>query len=229
VDAVNREMEEMERGFDERPSGDGTVHVQSHTRDGGKVEVADYWRAAPGQGGGDAASDRSGADDKDDESGDDYPPGESPVDNPRIRGQDGYGEGDYGDDRGKDEHGNPKFHKGVDLVTEPGETVRSPVAGTVLPPFDPYRSDPERRGKLSAVQIKTDDGHIVEILYVDPRSSGLKPGDRVEIGTPVGKAQDLSPAYPPRKSGVMTNHIDVRIRKDGIYKNPKPVIFGRGR
>ena len=48
----NREMEEMERGFDERPSGGGEVHVQSHAREGGKVEVADYWRAAPGEGSG---------------------------------------------------------------------------------------------------------------------------------------------------------------------------------
>ena len=230
----NREMDELERvingeaardgGFDERPSGEG-VHVQSHTRDGGKTEVADYWRARPGEGGGnDKANDGVGADDKSD---DDLPPGGSPVDTPRIRGRDGYGEGDYNVSRGEDAHGKQKIHKGVDLITEPGETVRSPVTGTVLPPFDPYRSDPELRDKLSAVQIKTDDGHIVEILYVDPKSSGLKPGDKVEIGTPIGKAQDLAPVYPPRKSGAMTNHIDVRIKKDGVYKDPTPLIFGR--
>ncbi len=115
-------------------------------------------------------------------------------------------------------------------MTEPGETVRSPVAGTVLPPFDPYPDDTQKRGKLSAVQIKTDDGHIVQILYVDSKSSGLKPGDRVEIGTPVGKTQDLAPVYPPKKDGgIMANHIDVRIKKNGVYKDPKPIIFGRRR
>jgi hypothetical protein len=51
VAEANREMEEIERGFDEKSSrADGEVHVQSHARDGGKVEVADYWRAAPGTG-----------------------------------------------------------------------------------------------------------------------------------------------------------------------------------
>ncbi len=53
----------------------GQVHVQSHARDGGKTEVSDYWRAAPGQGsadkdetarndsGGDAARGQAGEDD----------------------------------------------------------------------------------------------------------------------------------------------------------------------
>jgi hypothetical protein len=71
--AFNREMDRLERaleglslvartndgregGFDERPRGrgmgDDTVHVQAHTRDGGKIEVVDYWRARPGQGAG---------------------------------------------------------------------------------------------------------------------------------------------------------------------------------
>jgi hypothetical protein len=71
VAQVNREMDRLERSlagtsivaqekrddenrqpFDERPTGnrEGAVHVQAHTRDGGKTEVADYWRAAPGEG-----------------------------------------------------------------------------------------------------------------------------------------------------------------------------------
>ncbi len=71
VAQVNREMDRLERSlagtsivaqekhdeenrqpFDERPTSrrEGAVHVQSHTRDGGKTEVADYWRAKPGQG-----------------------------------------------------------------------------------------------------------------------------------------------------------------------------------
>jgi hypothetical protein len=74
VTQVNREMDRLERSlagtsivaqgkrddesrqpFDERPTGsrEGAVHVQSHTRDGGKTEVTDHWRARPGEGGGD--------------------------------------------------------------------------------------------------------------------------------------------------------------------------------
>ncbi len=51
VEQTNREIEDAEGGF-ERPRNipDGAVHVEAHTRDGGKTEVSDYWRAAPGQG-----------------------------------------------------------------------------------------------------------------------------------------------------------------------------------
>jgi hypothetical protein len=42
----------LEDEFGERRSTSGEVHVQAHARDGGKVEVSDYWRARPGQGGG---------------------------------------------------------------------------------------------------------------------------------------------------------------------------------
>jgi hypothetical protein len=67
----NREMDELERaiygeaesggGFDEKSRGGGenAVHVQAHARDGGKTEVSDYWRARPGEGGGEDRSDRS--------------------------------------------------------------------------------------------------------------------------------------------------------------------------
>jgi murein DD-endopeptidase MepM/ murein hydrolase activator NlpD len=70
VAQVNREMDRLERslggpsfvapttrdggegGFDERPTGsrEGLVHVQAHTRDSGKTDVTDYWRAAPREG-----------------------------------------------------------------------------------------------------------------------------------------------------------------------------------
>jgi hypothetical protein len=59
---ANREMEELERGFDERPSRTGgAVHVQSHAREGGKVEVSEYWRSRPGEGPGVESGDDSAA------------------------------------------------------------------------------------------------------------------------------------------------------------------------
>ncbi|MBM3566234.1 MAG: hypothetical protein FJX42_09005, partial [Alphaproteobacteria bacterium] len=62
VEQVNAEMAAMEGGG-ESLSGDGMVHVQSHSRDGGKVEVSDYWRNPPGQGGDDdSLSGQSGED-----------------------------------------------------------------------------------------------------------------------------------------------------------------------
>ena len=150
---------------------------------------------------------------------------------PKIRGRDGHGEGHFGAGR-KDKWNNPlPPHKGVDVVTTPGETIKSPVAGTVKESsFDPYRSssDVNKRDKLSAVRIETDDGHVVEVLYVDSEPAGLKEGDRVEIGTPIGTAQDITKVYPPTNKGRMTNHVDIRIRdKNGVYKDPTPHIRGR--
>lgn len=85
-----------------------------------------------------------------------------------------------------------------------------------------------KRDKLSTVRIKTDDGHLVEVLYVDSRSADLKKGDKVEIGTPIGTAQDLSKVYPPVGKTRMTNHVDIRIKDtNGAYKDPTPHIRGQ--
>lgn len=55
VEQTNREMAAMDEGLNQETGSekthDGMVHVESHVRDGGKVEVSDYWRAAPNHGG----------------------------------------------------------------------------------------------------------------------------------------------------------------------------------
>lgn len=198
----------------------GLIHVDAYeqTRSGHATPVSEHFRGRSGEGGG-----------KGDGKGSDLPPIVPPVKNPRVRGRDGYGEGHYGAGRtGKDGKPLPP-HKGIDFVTTPGETVYSPVAGIVENPFDPYRSDPSKRGKLSAVPIRTDDGRVVEVLYVDPEAVNLKKGDKVKIGDPIGKAQDLSVMYPPKKDGkIMTNHVDIRVRdKNGIYVDPTSAVLGR--
>ncbi len=72
--------------------------------------------------------------------------------------------------------------------------------------------------------IVTPDGHRVRLLYVDPDAVGLRPGQRIEAGQPIGKAQDLKPAYP---DGRMTSHVHVDVQKGGQFKNPKEAIFGK--
>lgn len=66
VDAVNREMAAMEEGPTPETGSDkthdGMVHVESHVRDGGKTEVSDYWRNAPGHGDGAGESSADHAD-----------------------------------------------------------------------------------------------------------------------------------------------------------------------
>ncbi|MEK7245223.1 MAG: M23 family metallopeptidase [Pseudomonadota bacterium] len=231
VEQTNREMEVMERGMDERGGATGAVHVQSHAREGGKVEVADYWRARPSEGGASESGRDSGREteieEKDQspqtaESGDDdLPEMTNPIPGGRMRGNDGppYGSGDFGSSR------EGRRHAGVDIEAEPGTTVHSPVSGTIVgDPFDPYRRDPEKAGLYQAVTVRTDDGYQVQVFYVDPT---VRDGDRVSAGQPIGTAQDLSKAYPPRNGGRMTNHVHVEVRKNGRVKDPTRVLGKR--
>lgn len=208
----------------------GLIHVDAYeqTRSGHATPVSEHFRGRSGEGGG-----------KGDGKGSDLPPIVPPVKNPRVRGKDGYGEGHYGAGRGEDKDGNPRTHTGVDLVTTPGKIVQSPVSGRVETRpannggynngdwIEPYPDDPEKRGQLKGVGIITPDGHRVRILYVDPDAVGLRPGQRIEAGQPIGAAQDLSGVYPPKKKGPMTNHIHVDVRGNGQFKNPTGEILKR--
>jgi murein DD-endopeptidase MepM/ murein hydrolase activator NlpD len=204
------------------PEG-GPARAYAQVHDGETVRVAGHERAPP------RSSD--GAEDGKTSRG--LPPMRPPVVKPRVRGTDGYGGGWYGAPR----QSGP--HKGVDIVAAPGETVRSPVLGRIeIRPSDngvynngswiePYPDDVQKRGKLKGVGILTDDGHRVRVLYVDPDAVGLRPGQRVEIGDPIGAAQNLSMVYRPKPGGAMTNHIHVDVKKDGEFKDPTAVLLGR--
>ncbi len=250
VAQVNREMDRLERSlngssfvardprddgnrqsFDERPTGtrEGAVHVQAHTRDGGKTEVADYWRARPGQGSEPVSRSEHGLEsgvktETADRSpqiadGGDLPPMVNPVPGGRMRGDDGppYGSGAFGAGR------TGRRHEGVDIAVQPGETVVSPVSGTVSI-GDPYGDDPKKRDIYQSVRIKTEDGHVVKVFYVKP-GEGIENGAAVKAGQPIGTAQDLSRVYPPRDGGRMTNHVHVEVWKGNRRKNPTGVLF----
>ncbi len=60
VAQTNREMDLADGGYGGK--SDGAVHVQAHSRDGGKTEASDYWRAAPGHGGADDSAPHDTAD-----------------------------------------------------------------------------------------------------------------------------------------------------------------------
>jgi len=251
VAQVNREMDRLERSlngssfvardprddgnrqpFDERPTGtrEGAVHVQAHTRDGGKTEVADYWRARPGEGASEEQREPQPSPDRDSDSdnqiaevGDsDLPEMANPIPGGRFRGDDGppFGAGHFEANRtGIDGKNYP--HRGVDIAAEPGQPVLSPASGTVEHIGDPYDKikSPDKHGLYQSVTIRTADGHLVKIFYVkiDP---SLQRGSSVQIGQPIGAAQDLSKIYPPKNGARMTNHVHVEVWKNGRVKNP---------
>ncbi len=226
VEQTNREMDSADGGYGGKT--DGAVHVQAHARDGGKTEVSDYWRAAPGQGAG--GSSESGRDSEQDtktgesspqtaESGDDWPEMTNPVPGGSIRGDDGppYGSGDFGASRGG------RRHEGVDIEAEPGVSVVSPVSGRVTV-GDPYGDDPVKRDIYQSVRIETEDGSVVKVFYVKP-GAAIQNGALVKAGQPIGTAQDLSRIYPPKDGGRMTNHVHVEVWKNGRRRNPTGVLF----
>jgi len=92
-------------------------------------------------------------------------------------------------------------------------------------PFDPYANsrDPKLRGKVKAVKIQTDDGHIVDVLYVDPDTS-LKPDQRVVAGqSKLGTTADMGKLY----GGPITNHVHLQVRKDGRLRDPTSFLKGQ--
>ena len=117
---------------------------------------------------------------------------------------------------------------GVDVVTEPGEPVVSPVSGTYRRELDPYKGK-KNQGLYGGVEIEAENGDMVQIMYISPDTE-LKQGQRVIAGeTPIGTAQDITPSYPPKKEGVMTNHIHIEVEdwSEGKkkFKDPTPMVL----
>jgi len=199
----------------------GQVHVKAYEQHGGDtlVQVTDHTRAAPGGGG--------GGDLKEKISDKPLPAHKDAVANPRIRGKDGYKSGAFLEER-VDKNGKVTQHMGVDVVTEPGEPVVSPVSGTYKRKLDPYDGK-SKQGLYGGIEIEADNGDMVQIMYIGP-DANLKRGQRVVAGeTPIGAAQDITPSYPPKKEGVMTNHIHVEVEdwsgSTKKFKDPTPMFM----
>jgi len=107
------------------------------------------------------------------------------------------------------------------LIAPPDTEITSPVSGRVVI-FDPYSRDEDKQGNFSAVQITTDDGYVIRLMYVKP--SELEDGDYVEAGDSLGTVQDLSKVYPPKGRKRMTNHVHLDIRYGDSYLNPTPLV-----
>jgi RHS repeat-associated protein len=125
-----------------------------------------------------------------------------------IRGWDAHGGGRFGDPR-KD---GP--HTGVDYVAQAGQDVAAVTEGTVTFVGYPYRNDLTYR----YIQIETSDGYRVRQFYVQP-AVGIGVGTKVRAGQLIGTQQPLG-----RKMPGITEHVDVKIWKDGLLIDPTPLI-----
>lgn len=86
---------------------------------------------------------------------------------------------------------------------------------------DPYSREPDKRGRLSGVQILTSDGRIVRMYYVKA-APGLRPGAAVSAGQMIGAAEDVAGVYadlerqkklanPLHRERTMINHVHVEV------------------
>lgn len=122
--------------------------------------------------------------------------GESMIISPTgkgIREMDQWGSGLYGASRG---HG--KTHNGLDFICEPGQSIFSPIEGTITRIARPYA-----KGAFLGVEIK---GKVLTIVlfYILPNQELI--GRSVGQGDIIGSAQDISEKHPG-----ITPHVHLRV------------------
>lgn len=117
-----------------------------------------------------------------------------PTASNKIRQCDPFGCGTFGASRGN------RKHEGEDYAVSPGETIFSPISGTVTRIAYPYASDMSYKG----VEIKNDE-LTVKIFYM---VATAKIGSKIKAGDILGTAQNIAAKY----GSAMVNHIHVEIR-----------------
>jgi len=116
------------------------------------------------------------------------------------------GQGHFGASRGRREH------QGVDYLVEKGQSVFSPIHGTVTRSAQPYASDSKYQGCV----IENDD-YEVKLFYMIP----TKIGNNVKAGEKIGIAQAISEKY----GGSMKDHIHIEVRtQSGELLNPSDLL-----
>ena len=134
-----------------------------------------------------------------------------------IRYHDHFGSGKYGASRGD------RTHKGLDIISNKGDKVFSPMDGKITRTFHPY-SDKCRF--LKGVEIVGEgeySDYKMKLMYVD-LDDNVDTGDFVSKGDVVAIQQDLLECYPPRNGKSMTNHIHFEVYENGRNIDPEKII-----
>jgi len=119
-----------------------------------------------------------------------------------IRDADKWGSGAHGASRGT------RRHNGVDFICEPGQSVVSPITGTVVRVARPYADSPFSGVLIENAQIS------IKMFYLLPDMKLI--GQEVPKGRFVGVAQDIAVKYP----GIMPHiHLQVDRIDPGLFLN----------
>jgi murein DD-endopeptidase MepM/ murein hydrolase activator NlpD len=118
-------------------------------------------------------------------------------DDEELRGYDPKGDGAFAADRGS------RRHEGVDYLKQPGQEVKTPVAGIVTRLGWCYKDEPYR-----LIEILSHKGAFLwRVLYVDPC---VPAGSVLKSGQLIGHAQDIASKY----GGGMKNHVHLEVNID---------------
>lgn len=115
------------------------------------------------------------------------------VENQRIR-NDRQGKGHYGASRSS----GTREHKGIDIVTIPGEAIVAPENLKIV-----RRARPSTEGGLDGLLIELEDGRRYKLFYVAP----VAYSGNYEKGKTIAIAQDMLSYYGPNSG--MINHMHV--------------------
>lgn len=127
-----------------------------------------------------------------------------------LRGNDPTGHGYYGAKRGT------RKHKGLDIVTVPGEDIISPISGHFRKLGQVY-SNP---AKFKYIEI-VNDVYRIRLMYVTfGNNVRFKTNDRIAKGQVLGKAQAIASHW----GGGMANHVHVEVYKNGLLTDPEPIL-----
>jgi leukocyte cell-derived chemotaxin-2 len=119
------------------------------------------------------------------------------------RDVDRYGSGQFKAPR------NHRKHNGLDIKSEKGETLFSPIEGDITKNIIVYPKDLSLKGVEIMGKEKWEE-YKIKIFYVIGEISGrVSPGDRIGI------VQDLNKKYPH-----ITNHIHMEVYKKGKLLDP---------
>lgn len=120
------------------------------------------------------------------------------------------GSGYFGDPRGG------RDHQGVDFLCHEGQSVFSPINGTLQRIAYPYADDAQWKGCV--IQGEGDDeGLEVKMFYMVPTNPIPR---QVRRGEVIGHCQAISKRYTPE----MNDHLHVEIREEGTLIDPLPLF-----
>ena len=131
------------------------------------------------------------------------------------RTSDRYGLGCFGAPR----DGGKRTHAGLDIQSDPGYPVASPIDGMIVREKRPYGDGSACDTGLLIAGTGAHSTMLVTLFYARPHEHLI--GHLVTAGEEVAIATSLQTKYPG-----ITNHVHLGIQIAGQWVDPRPMVYG---